>query len=191
VKPSSLKTPIMSYPPHPNYNSHNSYQSDTYVPLVDNAAPTSRGSGGNGGNGWTPNSAANAPIGNSWTPNTAANAPLQNRNLYPSTGGNNDYRATSERGPPVLGGVDPQFAKTDRGYDAGIHDQGVERSKWNPRSWSLRFSILVWTSVAVVILIIAVAVPILVIRANRYPDYSKLGYTLDETCRCPQLISMK
>jgi hypothetical protein len=53
-------------------------------------------------------------------------------------------------------------------------------SKFDPRGWRLRTKILAGIGVVVVIVVIIVA-SVLGVRANRYPDYSKLNYTLQDT----------
>lgn len=54
------------------------------------------------------------------------------------------------------------------------------RSKFDPRGWRLRTKILAGIGVVVVIIVIIVAA-VLGSRANRYPDYSKLDYKLQDT----------
>lgn len=57
-----------------------------------------------------------------------------------------------------------------------------DRPSWrkHPRSWSKRCWILV-AVVAIIVLIIAIVVPVEVTKANRYPDYSFLNYSLADT----------
>jgi hypothetical protein len=60
---------------------------------------------------------------------------------------------------------------------------------WNVRYWRKR----TWAIVVVVLVaaIIAGAVAgVLVTKANRYPDYSKLNYTLEDTCKSLPSLSL-
>lgn len=53
---------------------------------------------------------------------------------------------------------------------------------WDPRGWRKR----VWAGIAalvVVAIVVGVVAGVLVAKANRYPDYSKLTYTLKDTCK--------
>ena len=54
------------------------------------------------------------------------------------------------------------------------------RSWYNPRGWSPRRKIIVIAIVAVVIVAIIVGA-YEGVRSNRYPDYSRLSYTLKDT----------
>jgi hypothetical protein len=53
-------------------------------------------------------------------------------------------------------------------------------SKWDPRGWSLKNKIFLAIGIIVVIVAIIVG-SVLGVRANRYPNYSKLDYTLQNT----------
>jgi hypothetical protein len=71
----------------------------------------------------------------------------------------------------------PYEATSDPYRAAGA---GQTRSRTDPRGWKLRTKILV--AVAVVVVIIAVIVGAYEgVRANRYPNYSALNYTLTDT----------
>lgn len=55
-------------------------------------------------------------------------------------------------------------------------------SKWNPKSWGLK------TKIGVAVGVIAVIIAIIVgayygVRNNKYPNYSKLNYSLQKTCK--------
>lgn len=57
-------------------------------------------------------------------------------------------------------------------------------SKWNPKSWGLK------TKIGVAAGVIAVIIAIIVgayygVRNNKYPNYSKLNYSLQKTCKTP------
>lgn len=54
-------------------------------------------------------------------------------------------------------------------------------SRLNPRTWGWK----TWTAIAVVAIAVIVAVivgAVLGVRANEYPNYSALTYTLQDTC---------
>jgi hypothetical protein len=59
-------------------------------------------------------------------------------------------------------------------------------SPWHPRNWALRTKLCAGFG-AVVLLIIIVVPAVVVTRNNRYPAYSKLNYTLKDTCKLKQL----
>lgn len=82
---------------------------------------------------------------------------------------------------------------SDEKHRSGVSISSVEMAKeYNnmvvesptasgPKSWGKK----VWIGIgaAIVIVIIAIVVPVVVVtRNNRYPDYTKLTYTLSETC---------
>lgn len=55
-------------------------------------------------------------------------------------------------------------------------------SQWDPRGWRKR----TWAGIAIALIIaivVGVAVGVMVAKANRYPDYSKLTYSLQDTCK--------
>jgi hypothetical protein len=64
-------------------------------------------------------------------------------------------------------------------YTSGIYGKATY-SRSNPKSWSKKCWIIV-AAVLVIVLIIIIAVAVTVSRANRYPDYSKLNYSLTDT----------
>ena len=69
-------------------------------------------------------------------------------------------------------------------YTSGIYDRGgygkTEYSRRNPKTWSKKCWIIL-SAVVVILLVIIVAVAVSVSRANRYPNYSKLNYSLTDT----------
>jgi hypothetical protein len=56
------------------------------------------------------------------------------------------------------------------------------RAWWNPTTWGKKTKILVAVGIAAVIAII-VAVAVVVTKKNKYPDYSKLTYSMVTTCK--------
>jgi heme/copper-type cytochrome/quinol oxidase subunit 2 len=66
----------------------------------------------------------------------------------------------------------------------------TSRSAWNPRSWSRRiWLILVTIIIIIVVVIVATVVGIRATRNSghgkddRYPNYTRLNYTLIDTCK--------
>lgn len=55
-------------------------------------------------------------------------------------------------------------------------------SKWNPKSWGLKTKIGVAAGVVAVIIAIIVGA-YYGVRNNKYPNYSKLNYSLQRTCK--------
>ncbi|MCJ1246803.1 hypothetical protein MMC30_004012 [Trapelia coarctata] len=78
------------------------------------------------------------------------------------------YNINLPSGPP------PPY---DYGNDYGTSPRG---SRWDPRRWSRKSKIITAVS-AVVLLIIIIVVAVVVSRNNRYPNYSKLNYQLQDT----------
>ncbi|KAJ9205273.1 concanavalin A-like lectin/glucanase domain-containing protein [Paecilomyces variotii] len=73
----------------------------------------------------------------------------------------------------------PAYASTPGA--AGLESQGATpRSRWDPRSWGLKTKLAVAAAVVVAIIVIVVG-SVEGTKANRYPNYSKLNYTLKET----------
>lgn len=63
----------------------------------------------------------------------------------------------------------------------GAAYEKAEAPWWNPKSWRKR----TWAIVAVVIIVILIAVivgAVLGSKANAYPDYSALSYSLSDEC---------
>jgi hypothetical protein len=60
-------------------------------------------------------------------------------------------------------------------------DYAEDEPWWKPRYWRKRTWAIVAAIVAV-ILIIVIVVPVKVAQANRYPNYSKLDYSLVDEC---------
>ena len=60
-------------------------------------------------------------------------------------------------------------------------DGGGQGSRWNPKNWSRRTIIL--TGLGAIILLTAIIVGAVEgVRANRYPDYFPINYSLQDTC---------
>ena len=71
----------------------------------------------------------------------------------------------------------PQPAYQQDGYGMPISQRS---SRWNPRSWS-RKTLIALAVASVVLLIIIIVAAVLGTKANAYPDYSKLNYTLKDS----------
>jgi len=64
-----------------------------------------------------------------------------------------------------------------------IDDEDTLNPRWyDVREWGKKIFIGIGVAVAIIIIIIVVAV-VEVEKANRYPDYSALSYSLSETCK--------
>lgn len=59
------------------------------------------------------------------------------------------------------------------------NEEAAAYSKYDPRGWSLKNKIFLGTGTVVVIVAVVVG-SVLGVRANRYPDYSKLDYTMKD-----------
>ncbi|KAJ5972993.1 Concanavalin A-like lectin/glucanase subgroup [Penicillium vulpinum] len=64
-------------------------------------------------------------------------------------------------------------------HEAWGEDGTDEYSRWDPRGWSLKSKIFLALGVVVVIVAVIVGA-VLGVRANQYPDYSKLEYSLKD-----------
>ncbi|KGO73237.1 Concanavalin A-like lectin/glucanases superfamily [Penicillium italicum] len=60
-------------------------------------------------------------------------------------------------------------------------------SRWDPRGWSLTKKIFLAAGIIVVIVAVVVGA-VLGVRANRYPDYSKLNYSLKDSYSGPSFF---
>lgn len=58
---------------------------------------------------------------------------------------------------------------------------------WNPRYWRKRTWAIAVT-IFIIILVIVIVVPVEVVKANRYPDYTALNYSLADECRSLWLL---
>lgn len=72
------------------------------------------------------------------------------------------------------------FSSTVQDYPAYLNNTGTEKSWKRPRTWSRRCWLLA-AAVVVILLIIVIVVPIEVVKANRYPNYYPLKYSLKDT----------
>lgn len=70
------------------------------------------------------------------------------------------------------------------------HEYGYpssSESRWNPKNWSRRIWLIVCSAIIVVVIVIVAAVVGVNATKNNsksssYPDYTKLNYTLLDTC---------
>jgi len=95
------------------------------------------------------------------------------RQQYHNRGNSYGMTGAPSRDPPPTYYYGPNFE------DHGQYSKRSVLSK--PKTWSRR----VWIGVVVAAIIVLVAVivgAVLGTRANRYPDYSKLNYSLVDTC---------
>lgn len=103
----------------------------------------------------------------------------------------NDYSGGDDYGR--YGGAGSQIPKTELDHIAqppaysytpaitAVRGSGVTpRSKWDPREWGLKTKLAVAAAVVIAIIVIVVG-SVEGVKANRYPNYSKLSYTLKET----------
>lgn len=74
----------------------------------------------------------------------------------------------------ALGPPPAYTLETDGGYE-------TSRQWWNPKTWGKKIFIGVGVGI-VALIVIVVAVAVTEVKKNRYPDYSKLTYTLNTTC---------
>lgn len=73
--------------------------------------------------------------------------------------------------------------------DPSTKDVSNRVASSNPLQWHKR----TWAGISVAIIVavvIGVAVGVSVTKANRYPDYSALSYTLEDTCKYDELRSL-
>lgn len=66
-------------------------------------------------------------------------------------------------------------------------DATDQYSRWDPRGWSLKKKIFLAACIIVVIVAVVVGA-VLGVRANRYPDYSKLNYSLKDNFSGPSFF---
>lgn len=103
----------------------------------------------------------------------------------------NDFTGGDDYGR--YGGAGSQIPKTELDHitqppaayvapgAAGLESQGLTpRSKWDPRGWGLKTKLAVAAAVVVAIIVIVVG-SVEGTKANRYPNYSKLNYSLKDT----------
>lgn len=63
-----------------------------------------------------------------------------------------------------------------------LPDRERQISKWNPRSWTPMVRIIVGIVAAVLVVAVVIA-GVLGAKANAYPSYSRIEYTLSDTCK--------
>ncbi|KAJ5123932.1 Concanavalin A-like lectin/glucanase subgroup [Penicillium bovifimosum] len=89
----------------------------------------------------------------------------------------------ASQGSQLLHSQPPQTTETNKYPPVSgswSEDDEDRYSRWDPRGWSLKKKILVAIGIVAVILAIILG-SVLGVRANRYPNYSKLNYTLKDS----------
>jgi hypothetical protein len=86
----------------------------------------------------------------------------------------------SPSGSQLLQNQPPQSKTYPPAYESWSEDDADRYSRWDPRGWSLKKKIFLAIGIVVVILAVILGA-VLGVRANRYPNYSKLDYTLKDT----------
>lgn len=69
---------------------------------------------------------------------------------------------------------------TIRFLQSSITDRGSRRSRWHPGTWGWKK----WAIIAITFLVVIIAIivgAVLGVRANAYPDYTALSYSLKDT----------
>ncbi|KAI1415307.1 glycoside hydrolase family 16 protein [Hypoxylon sp. FL1857] len=112
---------------------------------------------------------------NSYPPPKAGPATFQVRDTY------NDGPVEMVSGPPPYYSTEPEreLPPPPRGTVPMAYEYEQPVSRWNPRSWRKRTWAII-AAVVVVILIVVIVTPVEVAKANRYPDYSRLNYSLSD-----------
>ncbi|KAL2433623.1 putative glycosidase C21B10.07 [Exophiala dermatitidis] len=82
-------------------------------------------------------------------------------------------------------GQPPPYSQFGSGHSAAKYAsvdirEGGGRSRLNPKTWSRKCWILLAIG-AIIVIVIAIVVPVVVSRKNRYPNYSSLNYSLVAT----------
>ncbi|XDG02035.1 hypothetical protein ABKA04_001650 [Annulohypoxylon sp. FPYF3050] len=105
----------------------------------------------------------------------------ENSNYQPRAGPAAFQIRDSDGPVEMVSGPPPSYYQADRQLPPRGNmaaQQGLPW--WNPKSWRKRTWAIVAAIVAVIIVIVIV-VPVEVVKANRYPDYSFINYTLSDT----------
>lgn len=93
--------------------------------------------------------------------------------------GPNSFQVHDHNGAvELVSGRPPSYSSAE----LPARDMKSQYSNWDPRGWRKR----TWAGVAGVVIVAIVAgvvAGVLVAKANRYPDYSKLTYALEDTCK--------
>lgn len=100
---------------------------------------------------------------------------------YYSMAGTESITRTNERSTYPYSGA-PIYQQD--AYGIPVRTSG---SRWNPRNWGRRTIIVVGLAVIVLIVVVIVAA-VLGVRANAYPDYSKLNYALKDNFTGPSFF---
>lgn len=104
---------------------------------------------------------------------------------YPSYNNPGYYEADSNNSP-MQNGADYNGAyHTDKFGMPYQNDSAATTSgsKWNPKSWSKRTRIIAGIVTAVVVIIVVVVAAVEGTKANAYPNYSALSYSLDTSSK--------
>ncbi|CAI7617923.1 unnamed protein product [Penicillium bialowiezense] len=88
----------------------------------------------------------------------------------------------ADHAPYQTGGQIPQheYSGADLPPYGSKSGEATPHSKWDPRGWSLKKKLFLAAGIIVVIVAVVVG-SVLGVRANRYPNYSKLDYALKDT----------
>ena len=86
----------------------------------------------------------------------------------------------ADHAPYQPGAKAPHQYSANSPPDGSWDGQPTPHSKWDPRGWSLKKKLFLAAGIIVVIVAVVVG-SVLGVRANRYPNYSQLDYTLKDT----------
>ncbi|KAI4863234.1 glycoside hydrolase family 16 protein [Hypoxylon rubiginosum] len=106
----------------------------------------------------------------------------ENSRSLPKTGPAS-FQVRDAEGPVELVSGPPPYYSTEQHLPPRANMAYNAQPKapwWNPRYWRKRIWAIVIT-IIVIIIVIVIVVPVEVAKANRYPDYTALNYTLSDT----------
>ncbi|KAI1214801.1 glycoside hydrolase family 16 protein [Annulohypoxylon truncatum] len=100
---------------------------------------------------------------------------------YQPRAGPASFQVRDIDGPVEMVSGAPPYYSTERPLPPrGNMASQQAASRWNPKTWGKR-SWAIFAAIVAIIIVIVIVVPVEVTKANRYPDYSFLNYTLSDS----------
>lgn len=104
----------------------------------------------------------------------------------PKTAGPASFEVRDAGGPvELVSGPPPYYSTEQQQLPPRRGNMAYAQTKtpwWNARYWRKRTWAIVVT-IIVIILVVCIVAPLEVAKANKYPDYTALNYTLSDSCK--------
>ena len=77
---------------------------------------------------------------------------------------------------------EPTYASPYGGNEAPARKPATGTARLNPRTWSRRGKIIVWSIIAIILIVVIIVGAVVGTENSKYPIYSALTYNIADTC---------